>query len=175
MLAAVRLARQVASGARDLLHAMYLKGVHRSAPAGLTEMMDEYNSTRDQFKDSLLALRVLGPSWAVEAAQRVDLLASRLTELAFVMQKNLTSEQVKGREHRDPAVGRPRHRLRGGGEQALQMRVVGHFPRHRTTRPKGAGDCSAGDARPRRAHIRARGRRLVPPALMRANGKKWKY
>lgn len=95
MLAAVRLARQVASGARDLLHAMYLKGVHRSAPAGLTEMMDEYNSTRDQFEDSLLALRVLGPSWAVEAAQRVDLLASRLTELAFVMQKNLTSEQVK--------------------------------------------------------------------------------
>lgn len=92
---AVRLARQVSSSTRDLLHGMYLKhtsGINREQQ---TAMMDEHNARRDQFRDAVLALRVLGPSWAVEKAERVDLLANRLNELAFRMQEGLTNEQMQ--------------------------------------------------------------------------------
>ncbi len=92
-LEAARLARRVASGMRDLLHGMYLKGTG-NALAQLTDMMDEFNRDRDAFRDAVLALRVLGPSWAVAGTERVDLLASRLTELAFLMQNGLKAEHV---------------------------------------------------------------------------------
>lgn len=95
VLDAVRLARQVSSGTRDLLHGMYLKhttGVDREQHSA---MMNEHNARRDQFRDAVLALRVLGPSWAVEKAERVDLLVNRLNELAFRMQQGLTNEQMQ--------------------------------------------------------------------------------
>lgn len=103
VLHAVRLARQVASSTRDLLHGMYLQGTGKSVPQ-LQAHIDEHNTKRDGFRDAVLALRVLGPSWAVEGAERVDLLASRLSELVFVMQSGLKSEHVSSANTETPLL-----------------------------------------------------------------------
>lgn len=60
-------------------------------------MMDEFNRTRDAFRNSVLALRVLGPSWAVEGAERLDVEINKLAELAFTMQKGITAEHIRPR------------------------------------------------------------------------------
>lgn len=105
VLQTARLARQVASLVRSLLHAMYLKGTY-GKPAGLQEMMDEFNRTRDEFRSSVLALRVLGPTWAVAGAERVDVETSKLSELAFLMQQELKGEYVTGANNALPELDR---------------------------------------------------------------------
>ena len=90
----VGLARDTASLVRSLLHGIHMKAQYRQAPPGLVAMMDEFTRTRDAFRNSVLALRVLGPSWAVEGAERLDVEINKLAELAFTMQKGITAEHM---------------------------------------------------------------------------------
>ncbi|MGC0141819.1 hypothetical protein [Pseudactinotalea sp. Z1732] len=94
VLQAVGLARDTAGLIRSLLHGIYVKAQYRRAPEGLSEMMDEFNRTKDRFRGAVLALRVLGPSWAVEKAERLDVEINKLSELGFVMQKGIKSEHM---------------------------------------------------------------------------------
>ena len=74
------------------MHAMYLKGTGPK-PVGFHDAIDELNRAVDEFRDSALALRVLGPSWAVAGAERINVEVTRLMESSQLMQ-NLTSAHV---------------------------------------------------------------------------------
>ena len=94
VLDAVGLARDTAGLIRSLLHGIHLKKQYGNPPNGLAEMMDEFNRTNDRSRGSVLALRVLGPSWAVEGAERLDVEITKLSELGFVMQKGIKAEHM---------------------------------------------------------------------------------
>ncbi|WP_345529717.1 hypothetical protein [Nocardioides endophyticus] len=94
VLDAVALARDTASLIRSLLHGIHIKAQYRQAPHGFTEMMDEFNRTRDAYRNAVLALRILGPSWSVEGAERLDVEINKFAELAFTMQKGIKSEHM---------------------------------------------------------------------------------
>ena len=100
----VRLGRDTAALIRSLLHGIYLKSQHGTAPKGLGEMMDEFNRSKDAFRGSVLSLRVLGPSWAVEGAETLDVEITRLTELAFIMQKAVKVEHMTSVNARLPQL-----------------------------------------------------------------------
>jgi hypothetical protein len=91
---ALRLGRDTASLVRSLLHGIYLKAQYGSPPKGLDEMMNEFNKVRDEFRNSVLALRILGPSWAVQGAEQLDVEMNKLAELAFIMQKGVKAEHM---------------------------------------------------------------------------------
>jgi hypothetical protein len=88
----VRLARSASGQLRSVMHAMYLKGTG-TKPVGFHEAIDELNRAVDEFRDSALAMRVLGPSWAVAGAERINVEMTKLMELSHLMQ-NLTSAHV---------------------------------------------------------------------------------
>lgn len=90
----VRLGRDTAALVRSLLHAMYLKSRNGEPPKGLDEIMNEFNCVRDDFRGTVLALRVLGPSWAVEDAERLNVETTKLAELAFIMQEGVKAEHM---------------------------------------------------------------------------------
>lgn len=96
VLHAVRLARQVSSGSRDVLHGIYLKATGKAPSSSQMEaMLAEYNVRRDALRDAVLTLRVQGPSWAVGPAEDIDLHVSRLNELAFVMQRGVQTAHME--------------------------------------------------------------------------------
>jgi hypothetical protein len=94
VLDAVSLTRDTASLVRSLLHGVHMKQQYQKAPPGLTEMMDEFNRTRDAFRNSVLALRILGPSWAVEGAELLDVEINKFAELAFTMQTGIKATHM---------------------------------------------------------------------------------
>jgi hypothetical protein len=94
VLDAVGLARDTASLIRSLLHGIHIKAQYRQAPHGFTEMMDEFNRTRDAYRNAVLTLRILGPSWSVEGAERLDVDINKFAELSFTMQKGIKSEHM---------------------------------------------------------------------------------
>jgi len=102
----VRLGRTTASLVRSLLHAMYLKSQYGRPPKGVAEMMDEFNRVRDEFRSAVLSVRVLGPSWAVEDGERLDVEIARLAELAFLMQDGVKQEHMVSTNADLPALDR---------------------------------------------------------------------
>lgn len=94
VLDAVGLARDAAGLIRSLLHGITIKEQYRKAPHGFGEMMDEFNRTRGAFRSTALRLRVLGPSWSVEGAERIDVEINKLAELGFIMQKGIKAEHM---------------------------------------------------------------------------------
>ena len=100
----VRLARDTAALIRSLLHGIYLKSQYGNAPKGLDAMMDEFNRSKDEFRGSVLALRVLGPSWAVEGAERLDVEITKLAELGFIMQTGVKAEHMTSVNARLPQL-----------------------------------------------------------------------
>lgn len=100
----VLLGRDAAGLVRSLLHDMYLKSRHGKPPKGHEELVNEFNRVRDEFRGAVLGLRVLGPSWAVEGAERLDVVVSKLAELAFLMQKGVTAEHMRSVNSDLPAL-----------------------------------------------------------------------
>lgn len=94
VLDAVSLGRDTAGMIRSLLHGIYIKQQYRQAPEGFAEAMSEFNRTRDRFRNAVLALRVQGPSWAVEGIDRLDVKISKMAELGMAMQKGITAEHM---------------------------------------------------------------------------------
>ena len=92
VLQTVRLARSASGHLRSMLHAMYLKGTV-SKPVGFQQAIEELNTAVDEFRDSALAMRVLGPSWAVAGAERINVQMTKLLELCHLMQ-NLTTAHI---------------------------------------------------------------------------------
>lgn len=93
VLQTVRLARSAGGQLRSVLHAMYLKA-NGNKPVGFHEAIEELNTVVDAYRDAALAMRVLGPSWAVAGAERINVEITKLMELSHLMQ-NLTSEHVE--------------------------------------------------------------------------------
>ncbi|ALX05012.1 hypothetical protein [Aeromicrobium erythreum] len=91
----VTLGRDTAGMIRSLLHGIHLKQQYRQAPQGFSEAISEFNRTRDRFRNAVLALRIQGPSWSVEGADRLDVKISLLAELAMIMQKDITAEHME--------------------------------------------------------------------------------
>lgn len=89
----VRLARSAGGHLRSVLHGMYLKGTGNK-PVGFYEAIEELNRVVEEYRDAALALRLLGPSWAVGGADRINVEITRLMELSHLMQQNLTSDLV---------------------------------------------------------------------------------
>lgn len=102
----VRLGRDTAGLIRSLLHGIYLRSQHGKAPKGLDAMMDEFNRSNNEFRGSGLSLRVLGPSWAVEGAERLDVEITSLAELAFIMQTGVKAEHMTSVNARLPQLER---------------------------------------------------------------------
>lgn len=94
VLKTVGLARDTQGLIRSLLHSVYLKQEWGKPPQGFIETVDEFNETKDDFRGSILALRVLGPSWAVEGAERLDIEITKFAELAFLMQQGVKEEHM---------------------------------------------------------------------------------
>lgn len=95
VLETVALARNTSGLIRSLLHGIYLKANAGTSPSGLAEMMDEFNHSKDAFRGAVLRLRVLGPSWAVEGAEAIDVEITKLAELGLLMQGSLRPEHMK--------------------------------------------------------------------------------
>lgn len=106
VLETVGLARDAAGLIRSLLHGVHLKAQYRQAPPGFAEMLEEFNRTKDKFRGSVLSLRVLGPSWAVEGAERLDVEINKLSELAFIMQKGIKTEHMTSVNNGLPTLDR---------------------------------------------------------------------
>lgn len=92
--ATVILARQLAGTARSLAHGMYLKHRSQAAPEQLSETITEFNRVRDEYRNMVLKLRLLGPSWAVGPAQDVSTWSQRMLELIMRLQLGLRSNDI---------------------------------------------------------------------------------
>ena len=88
VLEALRLGRDAAGLIRSLLHAIHIKNQHNGrSPVGFSDAVAEFNKAKDAYRNAVLALRVLGPTWAVEHGETLDVEINKLSELALLMQK----------------------------------------------------------------------------------------
>lgn len=99
-----RSARRLSSMSRTLAHGYFLRSTQRVTESQLTQNISTFNRTRDEFRDRLLEVRLLGPSWVVVPAQRVDDFGQGMTELVMDMQREVTSSNVKQANSRIPEM-----------------------------------------------------------------------
>lgn len=100
---AARLAQHLASGVRTLGHGFYLQKTG-SNPAGMKEALGDFNATRSAYRQAVLELRVLGPSWAVEQAEEIEVTGQQMTDLLTKMQQRFISEHVRRLEEELPRM-----------------------------------------------------------------------
>lgn len=97
-----RSARRMAS----LLHTLlYIRGSNLSVK-GSDTITTDFNSARDEFRSEVLALRVLGPSWAVDGAERLDVETAKLVQLTDPMDRGVKREHITTINQSVPALER---------------------------------------------------------------------
>ncbi|WP_191564901.1 hypothetical protein [Janibacter melonis] len=88
------LAREAAGQMRTVLHGFYRQQVDQQKLVGFDDYVLRSGTTKEEFRDSVLALRVLGPSWAVGGAERIDVSLNKLVELGHLMQTATRPEHL---------------------------------------------------------------------------------
>lgn len=89
-----RLARKLASEARSLAHAVYLKSAQRKVVHNLDGLFEDFNRVRGDYREAVLTTRVLGPSWIVEQAEAIEFKGQQMTQLILNMQQQFSRADV---------------------------------------------------------------------------------